>query len=60
MLERKKRLIVIGGGFGGLSAWLICLFVHLIAITNFKNKLMIFIQWFWSYLTYQRHSRIIR
>ena len=46
--------------FGGLSAWLIWLFVHLIAITNFKNKLMIFTQWFWSYLTYQRHSRIIR
>ena len=29
-------------------------------VTNFKNKLMIFTQWFWSYLTYQRHSRIIR
>ena len=46
--------------FGGVIAWLIWLFVHLIAITNFKNKLMIFTQWFWGYLTSQRHSRIIR
>ena len=34
--------------------------LFLIAITNFKNKLMIFTQWFWGYLTSQRHSRIIR
>jgi hypothetical protein len=30
--------------FGGLSAWLIWLFVHLIAITNFKNKLKDYLQ----------------
>ena len=46
--------------FGGFSAWLIWLFVHLIAIVSFRNKLIIGIQWLWSYISFQRHSRIIR
>ena len=58
--KSKAVVDILNLRFGGVIAWLIWLFVHLIAITNFKNKLMIFTQWFWGYLTSQRHSRIIR
>ena len=58
----KSRAVVdvMGFRFGGFSAWLIWLFVHLIAIVSFRNRLIIGIQWFWSYISFQRHSRIIR
>ena len=58
----KSRAVVdvIGFRFGGFTAWLIWLFVHLIAIVSFRNRLIIGIQWFWSYISFQRHSRIIR
>ena len=58
--KSKAVVDILNLKFGGVIAWLIWLFVHLIAITNFKNKLMIFTQWSWCYLTSQRHSRIIR
>ena len=58
----KSRAVVdvMGFRFGGFSAWLIWLFVHLIAIVSFRNRLIIGIQWCWSYISFQRHSRIIR
>lgn len=44
---------------GGSIAWLTWMFIHLISITGFRNKLMVFIHWFWRYLTYDRGNRII-
>ena len=58
--KSKAVVDILNLRFGGVIAWLIWLFVHLIAITNFKNKLMNFTQCFWDYLTSQRHFRIIR
>jgi NADH dehydrogenase len=43
----------------GLLAWLIWLFVHLMSIVQFGNRLLIFIQWGWSYLTRERAARLI-
>ncbi|GAB4237584.1 MAG: NAD(P)/FAD-dependent oxidoreductase [Acidobacteriota bacterium] len=45
--------------FSGYLAWLVWLFVHLMAIVEFGNRLLIFVQWAWNYLTYNRPARLI-
>ncbi len=45
--------------FSGFFAWLTWLFVHLMAILGVKNKLLIFINWMWNYLTYNQSLRLI-
>ena len=43
----------------GLFAWLIWLFVHLMYLVGFENRLLVFIQWAWNYFTWNRSARII-
>jgi NADH dehydrogenase len=43
----------------GFSAWIAWLFVHLIFLVGFRNKVAVLMQWFYSYLAYRRGSRII-
>jgi len=45
--------------FSGLFAWFVWMFVHLMAIVGVKNRLLIFINWFWSYITYDQSLRLI-
>lgn len=44
---------------GGLPAWLIWLFVHLMAIVGAKNRLFIFLNWMWSYFTFDQSLRLL-
>jgi NADH dehydrogenase len=43
----------------GFIAWLAWLFVHLIFLVGFRNKLAVFMQWVYSYFTYKRGARLI-
>jgi NADH dehydrogenase len=43
----------------GLIAWLIWLFVHLWYLVGFQNRLLVFIQWFSSFVTHGRGARLI-
>jgi NADH:ubiquinone reductase (H+-translocating) len=43
----------------GFIAWLIWLFVHIYYLIEFDNKLVVFIQWIWSYFTRNRGARLI-
>lgn len=43
----------------GLLGWLIWLFVHLMALVKFQNRLLVLIQWAWSYFTRNRSARLI-
>ncbi len=45
--------------FGGFLAWAVWLFIHLMSIVGVKNKLFIFFDWMWSYLTYDPSLRLI-
>ncbi len=45
--------------FSGWPAWIAWLGVHLIFLIGFRNKLSVFLQWVYSYWTYQRGARII-
>ena len=43
----------------GLPAWVIWLFVHLLYIVQFQNRLLVLVQWAWLYITYDRSARLI-
>lgn len=45
--------------FSGFIAWLTWMFVHLMAIVGVKNRLVIFINWMWNYMTYDQSLRLI-
>lgn len=44
---------------GGFFAWIIWMSLHLFLILGVKNKLMIFINWIYNYLTYDQNLRLI-
>ncbi len=43
----------------GYVAWLLWLFVHVFFLIGFRNRVLVMIQWAWSYLTYDRGARLI-
>jgi NADH dehydrogenase len=43
----------------GYLAWLGWLFIHVFFLIGFRNRLIVLIQWAWSYLTYERGARLI-
>lgn len=45
--------------FQGFFAWLTWMFVHLMSIVGVKNRLLIFINWLWNYVTYDQSLRLI-
>jgi NADH:ubiquinone reductase (H+-translocating) len=45
--------------FQGFFAWLTWMFVHLIAIVGVKNRVLIFVNWLWNYVTYDQSLRLI-
>ncbi|MFT6871543.1 MAG: NADH dehydrogenase [Roseivirga sp.] len=45
--------------FGGFFAWLVWMFVHLMSIVGFRNRLVVLSNWIWSYMTYDRGTRLI-
>ncbi len=45
--------------FDGFIAWLVWMLIHLRSIFGVKNKILIFINWVWSYLTYDQSLRLL-
>jgi len=45
--------------FSGFFAWLIWMFIHLMSIVGVKNRLLIFVNWGWNYLTYDQSLRLL-
>lgn len=43
----------------GFIAWLAWLLVHILFLIGFRNRLLVFIEWAWSYVTYERGARLI-
>jgi NADH:ubiquinone reductase (H+-translocating) len=65
----KGNLATIGRGaavadlnwlqISGFPAWLIWIFIHLVYIIQFQNRLLVMMQWAWLYLTFDRSARLI-
>lgn len=45
--------------FQGFFAWLVWLFVHLYQLLGVRNKVMVFINWVWNYVTYDQSLRLM-
>ena len=43
----------------GYFAWLAWLFVHIFFLIGFRNRVIVLVQWAWSYFTYERGARLI-
>jgi NADH dehydrogenase len=43
----------------GWPAWMIWIFIHLLYIVQFQNRLLVLLQWAWLYITYDRSARLI-
>jgi NADH dehydrogenase len=60
VIGRKAAVAQIGRlRLKGFIAWLAWLFVHLLYLVGFENKLLVLIQWAWNYFTRNRRARII-
>jgi len=45
--------------FGGIIAWWLWLWVHILSIVGMKNKVSVFVDWVWSYITYDVSLRLL-
>jgi NADH:quinone reductase (non-electrogenic) len=43
----------------GLPAWLAWLFVHIVWLVGFRNRLLVLFQWAWAYFTFDKGARLI-
>jgi NADH dehydrogenase len=43
----------------GLPAWLVWLFIHIIFLVGFRNRIVVLIQWAWSYISFNKGARLI-
>jgi NADH dehydrogenase len=48
-----------GMRFQGFFAWLLWLFVHLMALVGARNRVLVFINWAWSYFTFDKSFRLL-
>jgi NADH dehydrogenase len=57
----RNRAIAVIKGFrlAGYFAWLLWLFVDLMYIVEFANRVLVLFQWAWNYLTWHRPARLI-
>ena len=60
VIGRASAVAEIAGlKFSGLIAWLLWLFIHLMYLVNFQNRVLVFIRWGFSYATFNRGARLI-
>ena len=59
-IGRHKAVARFGGvRLGGTLAWLMWLFVHLLYLVGFRNRVSVLMSWAYSYFTYERGVRLI-
>jgi NADH:ubiquinone reductase (H+-translocating) len=59
-IGRKAAVAEIGRlRLSGFPAWLVWLVAHIYFLINFRNRLVVMIDWFWAYWTFQRYARIV-
>jgi NADH dehydrogenase len=50
---------IVGRAFTGFAAWLIWLLVHITQLIGYRNRLLVLVNWAWSYFTFERMLRLI-
>lgn len=57
--RHKAVFEIFGIKMQGYIAWLAWMFIHLMLLVGFRNRVVVFLNWMWSYISYQRSIRII-
>jgi len=57
----RNRAVVETGKikFGGMFGWFAWMAVHLMQLVGFRNRIVVFINWVWNYINYDRNIRLI-
>ena len=50
---------IFGFELSGYFAWLAWLFIHILFLIGFRNRIVVMVNWAWAYLTYERGARLI-
>jgi NADH dehydrogenase len=50
---------IFGAHLSGPIAWLVWLFIHLMYLVQFQNRVIVFVQWGFQYITFSRGARLI-
>ena len=59
-IGRHKAVVDMKGiRFQGFFAWYVWMFVHLMSIVGFRNRVFIFLSWMWNYFSYDKSNRLI-
>jgi len=59
-IGRSKAVADLGKlHFSGYFAWLAWLFIHLLFLIGFRNRIMVMLEWAWAYITYSQGARLI-
>lgn len=59
-IGRSRAVLEIGSlKMGGWPAWVLWLIVHIYYLTGFEHRLLVVVQWAWSYFTFGRGARLI-
>jgi NADH:ubiquinone reductase (H+-translocating) len=59
-IGRSKAIADVQGfHFTGFIAWLMWLFLHVVFLIGFRNRIYVLMEWFWAYLSRERSARLI-
>ncbi len=59
-IGRSKAIADVQGlHFTGFIAWLMWLFLHVLFLIGFRNRIYVMMEWFWAYLSRERSARLI-
>ena len=59
-IGRSKAIVDLRGWkFSGFIAWMMWLFLHVVLLIGFRNRLAVLVDWAWAYLTRERSARLI-
>ncbi|MEE8594746.1 MAG: NAD(P)/FAD-dependent oxidoreductase, partial [Gemmatimonadota bacterium] len=59
-IGRNRAIADIHGlRFGGFLAFLAWAFIHVLFLIGFRRRMMVMLEWMWSYLTFSRGVRLI-
>lgn len=59
-IGRNKAVVdLVNYHFNGIFAWFVWMFVHLFSLIGFKNKAVVFLNWVYNYIRFDREGRLI-
>ena len=60
VIGRRRAVVDLGArSFGGTFAWVLWMFVHVIQLVSFRNRIMVLVNWAWKYLSWKNTIRLI-